>query len=213
MANNATNVWKWTGATSGEWTEHENWKNGAGGAVDDYPDSAADTVTLFSSATNALSVCTGATTVGTITQGTGYAGACCVANLTATTVNVSGASGTITGGTIATLNAGSDCVISGGTITTLNISGTAANNGATVTGVATIDSTAVQYGTWGTDIVCNGNTVFDGNNAFAAGGTNIKPKKRSTTVTFAFGAHTWSGKPVVQYAGAPYSKLWLDGHS
>ena len=232
MANNATNVWRWTGAISTAWRTAGNWTDGMDGAVDDFPDAAEDTVMLRNSAVNAMAACASATTVGTITKGSAYAGACCVANLTATTVTAtSGTSGTVTGGTIDTLNAGSDTAVSGCTITTANLSGTATfisgntitlniseaaqNIGGTVTGVATINSTAVQYGTWGTDIVCNGDTTFDGNNTFAAGGTAIKPKKRDTKVLFAFGAdaHTWTNTPTIQYSGAPYSKLWMDGHS
>lgn len=231
MANNTTNVWKWDGRTSTAWRD-ANWTDGSDTAVDDFPDAATDIVTMSSSATNAMVACAAPTTVGSITQAAGYAGAVCVANLTAATVTAV-ANGMVTGGTITTLNASGNAVVSGGTITTANLSGTATltggtvttlnlsgaahNTGGTVLGVTTVNSTAVQYGTWGTDIVCNGNTTFDGDNDFNSGGdpaqTNIKPKKRDTTVAFAIGAHTWAGKPIIQYSGGPYSALWMAGHS
>ena len=220
MANNATNVWRWIGKVSSEWTSAPagvplayNWTNGADVAVDDYPDSGTlDTVTMVSSADYALETCAIAIAVKTITQGASYLGDICVANLTATTVTAV-TNGSIAGGTITTANLSGTATATGGLITTANLSGMAIIAGATVTGVLTVNQSAATaiYGVFGTDVVCNANTLFDGNCDFTAG-TQIKPAKRKVTVTLAFGAHTWAGTPVIQYQGAPYSSLWMAGH-
>ena len=218
MANNATNVWRWIGKVSSEWTSAPagvplayNWTNGDDVVVNDYPDSGTlDTVTMVSSADYALETCAIAIAVKTITQGASYLGNICVANLTATTVTAI-TNGGITGGTISILNASGDCSISGGTITTANLSGTATATDGTITTAnctgasliagATVtilnwNSTGAQaFGTFGATINAYQDLLFDGGNVTFDGTlTSINVMRRGVSVKFAFAVHTWAGK-------------------
>lgn len=215
MANNATNVWKWVGGASAEWRA-ANWTDGDDTAVDDFPDAAADTVTMVDHTTNAMATCSEATEVGTITQGAAYEGAVCVENLTAATVNATaGGSGTITGGTIATLNAGSDTEMSGGAVTVGNFSGTSRQSGGTVATANMGGSSVVSggviatlltwnsagteiYGTFPATVRAYQNIEFDGGDStFDATATTIYVMRRGATVTFDLDTHTYAGNPVV----------------
>jgi hypothetical protein len=204
MANNATNYWKWTGALSTAWASNSNWTDGDGGAVDDYPGQLNNNaiVTLTTSATRAMTACGVAVTVVSITQGAAYAGACCVANITAGTVTTSVAGATITGGTITTLNAGADTVVSGGTITTAYLSGSAVIQGATVTTLHWNSAGTEIYGTFGATVYAYKNLEFDGGDTTFAAVTTVYVMRREVTVTVDTDTHTYVGNIAVNCSRA-----------